>query len=60
MRISDHPFAEQLRAERRANKAAADIFVQVCQTGHFEALTQAAHLLNETNVDGWVVARGPS
>jgi len=51
-----YPFAEQLRKERRAAKAAAESFVRACRTGDVAALYAAVNLINETTVGGWTVA----
>jgi len=47
-----HPFAEEIKREARADKAAADAFIRACQSGDAEALYQAVDGLNLT-IDGW-------
>ena len=50
-----HPFAEELKRERREAREAADCFVRACQSGNAVTVRAGANLLDET-VGSWTVA----
>src|SRR4051794_40379006 len=56
MRSSDHPFSEELRAERDRDRRMARAFAAACANGDVRALYGITDVLGGECIDGWRLA----